>query len=389
MTCVGLPRASRRSPRRICSPPVVHDDGPVLPLSAERDAAAGPHLGGRATGGLQMSLEFSHEPVMVEEVVGLFAAVPPGVVVDATLGGGGHAAAILEARSDLELVGIDQDIQALGAARERLARFGGRVRCYRARFDDLEEVVEADRSRPGLGSAAGGQPVVGVLFDLGVSSYQLDAADRGFSYRLEGPLDMRMDPTSTTTAADLVNRLGERELIELLVAHGEDRLARRIARAVLGARPILTTGHLAEVVADAVPAAARRRGHPAKRVFQALRVAVNEELDVLPPALDSAIGLLSPGGRCVVLSYHSGEDRLVKGRFLHGATGGCTCPLGLPCVCGAQPSVRLLNRGARMPSQAEVEANPRAGSARLRAVQRLEDVPAGEGGTGEGEGGRR
>jgi 16S rRNA (cytosine1402-N4)-methyltransferase len=181
-----------------------------------------------------------------------------------------------------------------------------------------------------------------------------------------------MDPDSGSSAADLVNTASERELVQLLIDNGEGRFARRIVRAIVAARPIATTSELAETVRTAIPAATRRTGgHPARRVFQAIRIAVNEELSVLPVALGAAIDRLAPGGRCIVLSYHSGEDRLVKERFLDAATGGCTCPPGLPCVCGAVPTVRLLTRGARKPSSDEVAANPRSESARLRAVERL------------------
>jgi 16S rRNA (cytosine1402-N4)-methyltransferase len=183
---------------------------------------------------------------------------------------------------------------------------------------------------------------------------------------------MRMDPDAPLRASDVVNATPEPELVRLFQANGEHRFARRIARAIVAARPLATTGGLAEVVKIAIPAAARRTGgHPARRVFQAVRIAVNDELGVLPGALDAAVERLAPGGRCVVLAYHSGEDRLVKDRFLTAATGGCVCPPGLPCVCGAVPTVRLLTRGARKPSAAEVQANPRAESARLRAVERL------------------
>jgi 16S rRNA (cytosine1402-N4)-methyltransferase len=231
------------------------------------------------------------------------------------------------------------------------------VALHHARFDRLAELVDG--------------PVSAVLFDLGVSSPQIDWPERGFSYIGDGPLDMRMDQRSGLTAADVVNTYSEDALIRLVAESGDRRLARRIVRAIVADRPITTTRQLANTVAAAVPAPARRRGHPAKRVFQALRIEVNRELDILPAAIDAAIGLRAPGGRCVVLSYHSGEDRLVKDRFMNAATGGCTCPPGLPCVCGATPTVRLLNRGARKPGPAELAANRRAESARLRAVEKL------------------
>ena len=307
-----------------------------------------------------MSRDFEHRPVMADEVVELFAPVPAGVVVDATVGGGGHAAALLSAHGHLRLVGIDRDEEALAAADRMLAPFGPRVvALHHGRFDELASVV-------------GDAPVTGVLFDLGVSSPQLDRPERGFSYRADGPLDMRMDRFQRRTAADVVNTEDEATLARLVAASGERRFARRIARRIVAARPITTTGQLAEVVRAAIPAAARRTGgHPARRVFQAVRMAVNDELEVLGPAIDAAIGRLAPSGRCVVLAYHSGEDRIVKERFLAAATGDCVCPPGLPCACGAVPLVRLLNRGARKPSPAETAANPRAESARLRACERL------------------
>ncbi|HEX2849186.1 MAG TPA: 16S rRNA (cytosine(1402)-N(4))-methyltransferase RsmH [Acidimicrobiales bacterium] len=323
--------------------------------------------GNRSAGGQRMSqAPFLHRPVMVDEVVDLLGPVPAGVVVDATVGGGGHARALLEAHPHLRVVGLDRDDDALAAAAARLGEYANRVVLRHARFDRLGEVLD--------GLAIEG--ITGALFDLGVSSPQLDIADRGFSYREDAPLDMRMDRTERRTAADVVNSYDADELAHLFVDSGETRFARRIARAIIAARPITTTGRLAEVVASAVPAAARRRGHPAKRVFQALRIEVNAELDVLPVALDEAISRLVPGGRLVVLSYHSGEDRLVKRRFLDASTGGCVCPPGLPCVCGAVPRVRLLTRGSRKPGAAELAVNPRAESARLRAVEKLDVRPA-------------
>jgi 16S rRNA (cytosine1402-N4)-methyltransferase len=323
-------------------------------------------IGAPPVGGLRMSTDFTHRPVMLAEVVELFAPVPPGVVVDATVGGGGHASAILDAHPHLSVLGLDQDPDAVAAATASLARFGDRARVVHARFD---------RMRDHVGSA----PLSGALFDLGVSSPQLDRPERGFSYRANAPLDMRMDPSTGRTAADMVNTTSERSLAGMIAASGEARFAGRIARAIVAARPITTTGQLAEVVRTAIPAAARRRGgHPARRVFQAVRLEVNEELEVLPGAIDDAVDLLAPAGRIVVLSYHSGEDRTVKTRLALASTGGCVCPPGLPCACGAVPVVRLLNRGARKPSAAEVAENRRAGSARLRAAEKLAVVPDAE-----------
>lgn len=317
-------------------------------------------------GGLHMSSasEFSHAPVMRDEIVALFAEVPRGVVVDCTVGGGGHSAAILEAHPHLSVLGLDQDEVAVAAATARLRVFGARAVVVQARSDELQRLAEEH---------VGANDVVGVLLDLGVSSHQLDEAERGFSYRSDAPLDMRMNQRSAVTAADVVNTYDHGSLARLFTDNGETRFAGRIAKAIINARPVITTGQLADVVKNAIPAAARRHGgHPAKRVFQAIRIEVNDELAVLERTLDAALAVLRAGGRCVVLSYHSGEDRRVKDRFLTASTGGCTCPPGLPCGCGAVQEARLLNRGSRKPSHAEVAANPRAESARLRAVEKLE-----------------
>ena len=309
-----------------------------------------------------MAHSFEHLPVLRDEVVSLFASAPDGVVVDATVGGGGHAAALLEAHPGLRVVGFDRDPAAMDAARLRLAPFGDRVTLIRSPFSVLDQVA----SDLELGEFSG------VLFDLGVSSPQLEVSERGFSYRQDGPLDMRMDPSSGVTAGDLVNTLPEDALASLFRANGEGRVSGRIARAIVRARPLRTTGELAEVVASAVPQAARRRGHPARRVFQALRIEVNDELGQLEMALPFAVEHLAVGGVCVVISYHSGEDRFTKQCFAAADSGGCQCPPGLPCVCGAVPHHRLVFRGARKPSPAEVTANPRAESARLRAITRTD-----------------
>ncbi len=305
---------------------------------------------------------FAHVPVMVDNVVDLLLPVPPGVLLDATLGGAGHSRVVLDAAPQLSLIGLDQDPEAIATSRRVLASYGRRARVEQARFDDLAEVL--DRVGVDRLSAA--------LFDLGVSSPQLDRPDRGFSYRSAGPLDMRMDPGRPLSASDVVNSWPEADLVHLFRANGEGRFARRIARSIIEARPLTATTELAEVVRSSIPAAARRTGgHPARRVFQAIRIAVNAELDVLPAAIDAAIDRLVAGGRCVVLSYHSGEDRIVKDRFRVAASGGCVCPPGLPCVCGAEPAVRLLTRGALRPTAQEIATNRRAESARLRAVERL------------------
>ncbi|MHB8219595.1 MAG: 16S rRNA (cytosine(1402)-N(4))-methyltransferase RsmH [Acidimicrobiales bacterium] len=335
-----------------------------------------------------MAYEYSHRPVLLDEVVDLFTAAPPGVVVDGTVGGGGHAGAVLDACPLLGVLGLDRDPEAVRAASARLGVYGSRAVVQRAAFANLAvEVETAFRSgaghwpssgspRSGTGPSPSDRPVLsGVLLDLGVSSPQLDRPERGFSYRGDGPLDMRMDPESGPGAAELVNGASVDELSDLFGANGEGRFARRIARAVVAARPVATTAELADVVARAVPAAGRRRGHPARRVFQALRIAVNDEVEQLATVLPDALALLAPGGRLVVLSYHSGEDRVVKGALSQAASGGCVCPPGLPCVCGAEVRYRLVFRGSHQPSEEEVRGNPRAKSARLRAVERLGDVP--------------
>jgi 16S rRNA (cytosine1402-N4)-methyltransferase len=255
----------------------------------------------------------------------------------------------------------------LAAAATTLGAFGSRVRLRNARFDRLSEVMREE----------GIDTVSGVLFDLGVSSPQLDRPARGFSYRHPGPLDMRMDRSQPLSAAVVVNTYDEDRLTQILETNGDERFARRIARAIVAARPLESTTELADVVRSAIPAPARRRGgHPARRTFQALRIEVNDELTVLQDALSQAIDALAPRGRCVVLAYHSGEDRIVKATFREAETGGCTCPPNLPCTCGATPRVRLLKRGTWKPSAAEVAHNPRAESARLRAVERLTSEPA-------------
>lgn len=305
--------------------------------------------------------DFSHQPVMLHEIVNGFEPVPPGFVYDATVGGGGHAEALLQAHPHLGVLGIDRDAEALSAATRRLSPFGDRVRLQHRRFDDVDAALEA----AGLGE------ISGALFDLGVSSFQFDTGRRGFSYRHDAPLDMRMDARDSLTAADIVNGWTEDDITRVLQNFGDERFARRIARSIVATRPLRTTTELAAVVADSIPAPARRRGgHPAKRTFQALRIAVNQELDILPAALDRVIARTATGGRILVLSYHSGEDRIVKERFSHHTTGGCTCPELLPCACGAVPTVKRLRLPSR-PTDAEQNANPRSTSARLRAVEVL------------------
>ncbi len=308
------------------------------------------------------SSDFEHAPVMVDEVTAVFASVPAGTVVDATLGGGGHTAALLDSRDDLDVLGIDQDHDALAAATARLTVYGDRFRTSQRRFDHFDDAL-ADHDV---------ETISGALFDLGVSSPQLDRGARGFSYRHDGPLDMRMDADQSWSADDVVNGYSESDLARIIKRYGDERFASRIARAICAARPIQTTTELAAVVTSAIPAAARRTGgHPAKRTFQAIRIEVNDELGVLPDALDQAVHATRPGGRIAVLSYHSGEDRIVKDRFAVAA-GACDCPDDLPCVCGAIQTVRIVRGLPKRASDDERQRNRRAASARLRVVERVE-----------------
>lgn len=300
-----------------------------------------------------------HQPVLAHEVAEIFQPLTSGVVVDATFGGGGHTRRLLETmREGIQIVGIDRDPEAVANA-DQLD--DDRVRVLRGNFADIEALLdEADVDEP-----------VGVLFDLGVSSHHFDEGARGFSYRHDGPLDMRMGPDAELTADEVVNGWEEPRLASIIRRYGEEPRAGRIAAAIVAARPIRSTGHLAEVVAEATPAALRRKGHPARKTFQAIRLAVNEELDALARGLDGALEILAVGGRCAVISYHSLEDRLVKRRFTRGARG-CTCPPDLPvCACGGVTELRLLTRQPVEPGAAEIEANPRARSARLRAVEKI------------------
>lgn len=309
---------------------------------------------------------FEHIPVMPAEVLGFLNPRPGGIYVDGTLGGAGHARQILAGSSpDGILVGFDRDQTALGTAKNRLAEFGGRVRLVNRNF------AEMATSLAELGITG----IDGLLLDLGVSSHQLDTVERGFSFQQDAPLDMRMDVTRGETAADLVNSLPERELERIIKEYGEERWARRIAKFIVSARdeaPVKTTLHLVDIIKGAIPKAKwEERIHPATRTFQALRIAVNEELTSLETGLSAGLHLLNPGGRCVVISFHSLEDRIVKQSFRRLAQG-CICPKNLPlCVCGHTPQLRILTSKPVMAGEKEVEANPRARSARLRAVEKL------------------
>lgn len=307
-----------------------------------------------------------HLPVMPAETLQYLRPRPGGTYVDCTLGGGGHAEALLLAQPGVGLVlGLDQDQEALAHASERLARFGGRFRAVKANFRDLEEVL-AHQELPA---------VDGILMDLGVSSWQLTGGQRGFSFRADEPLDMRMDTSQGLTAADLVASAEEPELARWLREYGEERWAERIARFIVAERqrqPLRTTGQLAAVVQAAVPRGAwPPETHVATRTFQALRIAVNAELEALDHALQAIPRCLHPGGRTVVISYHSLEDRRVK-RAFREAEQGCSCPPRLPiCVCGRKPLLKVLTRRPVTPGPEAVEANPRARSAKLRAAERL------------------
>lgn len=307
---------------------------------------------------------FAHVPVLLAETVEWFRAVPEGLYVDFTTGGAGHAQAVLDACPQLTLLGLDQDAVAVHAASQRLARFGNRARVVHARSDSLVQALVADAAIRGV------RPVTAMLADLGVSSVQFDHADRGFSYRQDAPLDMRMDTTKGVTAAEFVNTASFVELADALRLYGDEKFAGRIAKAIIAHRPILSTVRLAEIVTIAIPAATRRTGgHPAKRTFQALRIVVNDELAVLRSLLDNGLDALAPGGRFVVLAYHSGEDRIVKEVFRTAENGGCSCPSGLPCVCGSLPRGRMVRRGVTRPQEAELSANRRAASAVARVFE--------------------
>lgn len=307
-----------------------------------------------------------HVPVLLERCLELLAPAldrPGALHLDATLGLGGHAEAVLLAHPGVRLLGLDRDTQALRLAGQRLAPFADRTHLVHAVYDELEDVLDGE----GLSG------IDGALFDLGVSSMQLDDAGRGFAYAQDAPLDMRMDQTRGVTAAEVVNTYSHGDLARVLRVYGEEKFASRIAQAILRERAkgeLNSSARLAELVRDSIPAPARRTGgHPAKRTFQALRIEVNGELAVLERALPAALDALKPGGRMVVLSYHSLEDRLVK-QAIAGRTRS-TVPVELPFEPpGSEPALKVLTRGAELPDAAELAANPRAASVRLRAVER-------------------
>lgn len=312
-----------------------------------------------------MELNDIHTPVLLERCIELLAPAiekPGAVLVDATLGMGGHAEAFLTRFPQLTLIGLDRDLEALAIAGERLAPFGGRARFVHTVYDGIAEAI----------ASQGFSEVDGILFDLGVSSLQLDRVERGFSYSKDAPLDMRMDATSPLTAESILAEYREGDLRRIFEHYGEEKLSARYARAIIAARqiePITRSGRLVEILHDATPAAARRTGHPAKRVFQALRIEVNQELSVLERAVPAALDSVAVGGRIVVMSYQSLEDRLVKRAF--AAASASTAPAGLPVELPEhKPEFSLLVRGAELASESEKAENPRATPVRLRAAER-------------------
>jgi 16S rRNA (cytosine1402-N4)-methyltransferase len=304
----------------------------------------------------------SHKPVLYQEILDVLRPHAGGIYVDGTVGAGGHAWGILEASSpDGKLIGFDLDPQALEIAREKLAPFGDRFVLVHASYTKLTEQLVA----------LGVDSVDGILLDLGLSSMQLAAADRGFSFQEDGPLDMRFDPEAKTSAADLVNRLPENELADLIYQYGEERYARRIAAAIVAARSVDTTAELADLVAKAVPGG-RKRIHPATRTFQALRIAVNDELASVEAVLPQAVDDLKAGGRLAVIAFHSLEDRIVK-RYFRRQSRDCICPPESPiCTCEHQATIKEITRKPIRPTEAETRSNPRARSARLRVAEKLD-----------------
>jgi 16S rRNA (cytosine1402-N4)-methyltransferase len=311
-------------------------------------------------------ISFSHYSVMLGECIDALNIKPDGIYVDGTAGGGGHS---FEIASHLtkggRLISIDQDADALLAAGKRLSVYGDRVTLVRDNFSNLASVCE----RLGISK------IDGLLLDLGVSSYQLDTAERGFSYMADAPLDMRMDKRNELDAWRVVNEYSEAEIKRILYEYGEERFSGRIARNIVEARttsPINTTGELVHVISRAIPAAAREGGsHPAKRSFQAIRIEVNKELNVIAPAIESAVKLLDEGGRIAILTFHSLEDRLVKQTFA-AAAKGCTCPRNFPvCVCGNKPKLKVITHKPILPSEAELADNSRSHSAKLRVAEKI------------------
>ena len=308
---------------------------------------------------------FAHRSVLLEPCMDALAIKPDGIYVDGTAGGGGHSFEIAGRLTTGRLIAIDQDEAAIKAASAKLAPLGERAQVVRNNFCHVADVLDT----------LGIEKIDGILLDLGVSSYQLDTPERGFSYMADAPLDMRMDMRAEKNAYDVVNGYSEGDLRRILFEYGEERFAGRIAARIVQARaekPIETTGELTALIKSAIPAAARDGGHhPAKRSFQAIRIEVNSELDVIRPALEAAMRRLRPGGRMAVITFHSLEDRIVKQTFADMASG-CTCPKGLPvCVCGKKPQVKVISRKPILPDEEELETNPRSRSAKLRVAEKL------------------
>ena len=310
---------------------------------------------------LTMTAAYSHEPVLLEESIKALQIQRGGRYIDCTVNGGGHAAAILEESSPGgQLLGIDADPEAIKVAKERFKSYGNNVILVNENFRYLENIC----NRHGF------RPVNGIIFDLGMSSLQLEASGRGFSFQQDAPLDMRFSPRQSLTAADIVNTYSEQELAGILERYGEEHRARQITRRIIERRPLRTTLELARVVQEAV-GGGRGRIHPATKTFQALRIAVNEELDSLQLALGQALNLLGNGGRVVVISFHSLEDRTVK-EFFRRESQGCLCPPSVPvCVCGHKPNLKLVTKKAVKPSAKEIQANPKSRSARMRVGERI------------------
>lgn len=311
-----------------------------------------------------MNADFYHEPVMVKEVIASLLVNKTGIYVDGTVGGAGHSYAILK-ETDAFLVGIDCDDEALQAAEKRLAEFGSRKVLVKANFANLGKVLE------GLNI----EKVDGVMLDLGVSSHQLDSAQRGFSFNQQALLDMRMDRSLKLSAYDIVNSFAQNELEKIIKFYGEEKMAARIASAISQKRqlsPIKTTAELAAIVASSMPAKLKwQKIHPATRTFRAIRIAVNKELDNIKPAINDAAEVLKSGGRLCVISFHSLEDRIVKNEF-RALAGDCVCPKDMPfCVCQKEAKLKVITRRALTPATEEIEANPRARSAKLRVAQRV------------------
>ena len=310
--------------------------------------------------------EFSHYSVLLAECIDALDIKPNGIYVDGTAGGGGHSYEIAKRLGEGgRLIAIDQDEDAIAAATARLSEFSDRVTVVRNNFSNLADVC----------AELGIDKIDGFLIDAGVSSFQLDCAERGFAYSADAPLDMRMDKRNSLTAKTVVNEYSEAELKKILFEYGEERFSPNIAAAIVRARqnaPIETTSQLSDIIRGAIPAFAREGGHhPAKRSFQAIRIEVNRELDVIEPAIRAAERLMNRGGRIAVITFHSLEDRIVKQTFADLASG-CTCPRSFPiCVCGKRPSVRTVNKKPILPSEKELEENPRSRSAKLRVAEKL------------------